>query len=91
MIREHRLAREFSRSKKTVLEREQPVSDPARQVHVQDQDRCCLVSKNGVAVQGAINCAPTRASFCRGVIHHALVPDNANAHHTSNHHLERHA
>jgi hypothetical protein len=34
-----------------VLEREQPVSDPARQVHVQDQDRCCLVSKNDLGTR----------------------------------------
>jgi hypothetical protein len=26
-------------------QREQPASDPARQVHAWDQDRCCLVSK----------------------------------------------
>jgi hypothetical protein len=46
----HRLGRYFCDLEKTVWEREQPVSDPAREVHVQDQDRCCLVSKNGVLV-----------------------------------------
>jgi hypothetical protein len=38
----------LGRFKNTVWEREQPVSDPAREVHVQDQDRCYFVSKNGV-------------------------------------------